>query len=623
MDFTSAFEHVPLDLKTIAITVCALIATWLLYLALRPDAERAVDFSVDAPDQCQHGWRNRILDQPAIKVSGSTAIQCYAPATAEFLGFVNPATPDGIDRGISKTAEAQLEWAKTSFAQRRRVLKTLLKFILDNQDSIARAACLDSGKTRVDALFGEILVTAEKLKWTIDHGESSLKAERRPTNLLMFYKRNEVRYEPFGVVAACVSWKCVLPHFPVGYRRNRTDIGSYPFHNFMGPVISALFSGNSIIVKNSEQTAWSSTFFASIVRSALTACGHDSNIVHAISCWPQNAGYFTSHPQISHLTFIGSRSVAHEVAKSAAKSLTPLCVELGGKDAAIVLDHPKGKPEEPEEMQRISSIILRGVFQSAGQNCIGIERVVAMPQAYDRLKNLIKERIRKLRVGNDLDESDEGVDVGAMISSSSFSRLELLIDEAVAQGAKLLVGGHRYVNPKYPKGHYFQPTMLVDVTPDMRIAQEELFAPICVLMRAEITEDAIRIANSSSYGLGCSIFGPVSSSAARSQLRRVAQEVKSGMVAVNDFAAYYAVQLPFGGVKGSGYGRFAGQEGLRSLCNVKSVCVDRWPWLISTSIPSTLDYPMRDGAWQMGQGVVEVGYGENWRTKLRGIKRMI
>ena len=290
-----------------------------------------------------------------------------------------------------------------------------------------------------------------------------------------------------------------------------------------------------------------------------------------------------------------------------------------------MLDHPKRKPEDPSEMRRITSTIMRGVFQSAGQNCIGIERIIAMPQAYDRLVNLIKERVQTLRVGSDLHSGSgkERIDLGAMISSASFSRLETLIDEAVAQGAKLLAGGHRLDHPDFPKGHYFQPTMLIDVAPEMRIAQEELFAPICVMMRAESVNDAIHIANSSSFGLGCSVFGPVSSSAARSQLDRVAKAVDSGMVAVNDFAVFYAVQLPFGGVKGSGYGRFAAEEGLRSLCNVKSICVDRFPSLIMTGIPKKLDYPMGDNAWQMGQGVVEFGYGESWARILKGIKRMI
>ena len=267
---------------------------------------------------------------------------------------------------------------------------------------------------------------------------------------------------------------------------------------------------------------------------------------------------------------------------------------------------------------------MRGVFQSAGQNCIGIERVVAMPQAYERLVKMLEPRIRALRLGNDLDTTAGGeVDVGAMVSAASFDKLERLISEAVAQGARLLAGGHRYSHPKYPSGHYFEPTLLVDVTSDMAIAQEELFAPVALLMRADNPQHAVSIANGTIYGLGCSVFGPTGSAAARAQLQWVANNAQTGMVAVNDFAVFYAVQLPFGGVRGSGYGRFAGEEGLRGLCNAKSVCEDRWPGLIKTAIPGKLDYPMREGAFQMGKGVVELGYGESWARTFAGVKKLV
>ncbi|MBE7181734.1 MAG: aldehyde dehydrogenase family protein, partial [Terriglobus roseus] len=316
-----------------------------------------------------------------------------------------------------------------------------------------------------------------------------------------------------------------------------TGANSYPFHNFIGPVISALFCGNAIIVKNSEQTAWSTVYYSGIVRAALSACGHDPDLVQAVSCWPQTAAHLTSHPGISHITFIGSKPVAHEVAKCAARSLTPLCVELGGKDAAIVLDDPRGKPMPAGELHRIESIIMRGVFQSAGQNCIGIERVVAMPRAYEALVRVLTPRIQALRLGNDLDfegtDSKEGVDVGAMISPASFDRLEKLVAEAVAQGARLLAGGRRQIHPRHHLGHYFEPTLLVDVTDQMAIAREELFAPVCVVMRANSVDEAVAITNGTIYGLGCSVFGPTTSHAGRAQLQQVVSRVKSGMVAVN------------------------------------------------------------------------------------------
>ena len=250
---------------------------------------------------------------------GSTAIQCYAPATGEFLGLVNPTTPEGIDRAIEKAQTSQEKWQNTTFAQRRQVLRCLLQHILDNQEEICRVACLDSGKTMIDATLGEILVTVEKLRWTLRHGEKALKPSSRPTNLLMMYKKNTVVYEPLGVVAALVSW-------------------NYPFHNLLGPMISAIFAGNGIVVKASENTAWSSNYFSLIVKGALAVCGHNTNLVQVVTTWPQTANYLTSHPSISHVTFIGSRPVAKLVAASAAKSLTPVVAELGGKDALIVLD---------------------------------------------------------------------------------------------------------------------------------------------------------------------------------------------------------------------------------------------------------------------------------------------
>lgn len=268
------------------------------------------------------------------------------------------------------------------------------------------------------------------------------------------------------------------------------------------------------------------------------------------------ASHLTSHSGISHLTFIGSRTVAHRVAESAARSLTALCLELGGKDAAIVLD-------DVRSLDKVASILLRGVFQSAGQNCVGIERVVACRRNYVPLIEILEPRIRALRVGSALDD-EEGVDVGAMISDKSFDRIEQLINEAVEAGARCLVGGKRYAHPKHPRGHYFSPTLLVDVTADMAIAREETFAPVCLIMKATDVDEAIAIANATEYGLGASVFG-----SNPSELDKVVRGVKAGMVSVNDFAVYYAVQLPFGGTKGSGTCSLSLPSSLKVTCPVR------------------------------------------------------
>ncbi|KAM0286329.1 hypothetical protein ACHAO9_008258 [Fusarium lateritium] len=581
--------------SAVGTVVAVLVATLILRLtnaiavaSISAATARPRKYTVPAPKAPEP---RTTVDVPSVKVSGSSAVQCYAPATGQFLGHINPSTPAAIDRAVSAAATAQKTWAETTYEQRRAVLRSLLQHVLDNAEQIVQIACLDSGKTMVDAQLGEILVTAEKLKWTLSHGEVALRPSRRPTNFLMMYKRNTVHYEPLGVVAALVSW-------------------NYPFHNFIGPVISALFSGNGILVKVSEQTAWSSQYFTNIARGALIAHGHDPQLVQTVVCWPQTAGHLTSHPGISHITFIGSQSVAHHVAASAAKSLTPVVAELGGKDPFIVLDSAS------RDLKRIAEIILRGTFQAAGQNCIGIERVIAPSAIHDRLVEMLAPRVNALRLGPD-------ADVGAMISDASFDRLEDLIAEAVSQGARLLAGGKRYNHPEYPSGHYFQPTFLADVTPDMRIAQNECFAPVLTLLRAKSSspEDILSIANAPNFGLGASVHG----SERDPNLQPIVKGLRAGMVAVNDFAVYYAVQLPFGGVGGSGYGRFAGEEGLRGLCNAKAICEDRFGWLgIRTSIPPPVQYPIKSqsDSWKFTHGVVELGYGAPIR-KLQGLGKIL
>ncbi|KAI1099298.1 ALDH-like protein [Jackrogersella minutella] len=530
----------------------------------------------------------KILDNPTVKVSGTTAIQCYMPATAQFLGFVNPSTPAGIDRAIDQAAAAQEKWAKTTFSERRKVLRSMLQHVLENQEQICQVSSMDSGKTMVDAQLGEIMVTAEKLQWTIKHGEKALRPSRRPTNLLMAYKKNTVVYEPLGVVAALVSW-------------------NYPFHNLIGPIISAIFAGNGIVVKVSEQTCWSAAYYTSIARGALVAHGHDPQLIQSVVCWPQTASHLTSHPGISHLTFIGSRPVCHHVAASAAKTLIPVVAELGGKDAAVILD------SAGPDLKRIADILMRGTFQASGQNCIGIERIIAAPGVYDKLVAMLLPRVKALRLGLDKD-------VGAMVSDASFARFEGLIDDAVARGARLLAGGRRHVHPDHPKGFYFTPTLLADVTPDMAVAKEECFGPIMTLMRSPTPSAAslLSLANAPDFGLGASVYGRDSDPV----LKEVVRGVRAGGVAVNDFAVFYAVQLPFGGVGGSGYGRFAGEEGLRGLCNLKSLCEDRLAWLgIRTAIPPPVQYPVADQqtSWRFTRGVVGIGYAIAVREKLEAL----
>ncbi|KAG7662837.1 MSC7 [[Candida] subhashii] len=589
--------------------ICVILPTlyyvYAKYITSSPNnynkLEEPIKLQIQIPDEARPHWKGKRLYPPNLSIripNEPNKIQSYCPATGQYLGTTNVTSPEEMDIQINKAKKAQKEWKNSSFILRRKLLRTLTNFILENQENIARIACRDSGKTKLDASMGEIMVTLEKLNWIIANGERALRPSQRPgpSNFLIGLMKNaEIRYEPLGVIAAIVSW-------------------NYPFHNLMGPVIAALFSGNAIIVKCSEQVVWSSKWFIDMVRAALKSLDIDENLVQLCCCFPNDADHFTCHPGLSHITFIGSKPVAHHVVQSAAKELTPCVVELGGKDAVVVLDDVK-------DINALASVILRGTFQSAGQNCIGIERVICLPKAYESLVDIFTNRIKDFRLGSDIDQSDE-IDMGAMISNNRFEEIEELIKDAVSKGARLIHGGKPYQHPNYPQGHYFEPTLLVDVDPSMRIFQEEVFGPVLTMIKATDADDAVQIANNTVYGLGNSVFG-----SNFKQINEIANNLESGNVAINDFATFYVAQLPFGGCKKSGYGKFGGEEGLTGLCNAKSVIMDK-PLLrllgIATKIPPPIDYPIKDdkAAWKFVRSLNVAGYDNRIWAKIKAFNTL-
>lgn len=588
----------------ICVIVPAIYYVYEKYVTSRPNKYNRLEtpkkLDLPIPDEAKPHWKGRRLHtNTGLRLpSEPNLIQSSCPATGQYLGTVPCTSRQEMDSQISKAASTQKEWAQLLFATRKTLLKTLGQYILDHQEEVARIACRDLGKTKLDASMGEIMVTLEKINWVVAHGERALRPSQRPgplSLLLGLMKSAEVRYEPLGVVAAVVSW-------------------NYPLHNLLGPVIAALFSGNAIVVKCSEQVVWSLLWFTEMVRAALRLIGQPQDLVQLCCCFPEDADYFTGHPGIKHLTFIGSKPVAHHVVASAARQLTPCVIELGGKDAVIVLD-------DVANLDALASVIMRGTFQSAGQNCIGIERVVCLPKAYEKLVTILDDRVGRLRLGSDIDQLDE-IDVGAMILDARFDEIEALIEDAVASGARVLQGGRRYHHPNYPQGKYFLPTLLVDVTPSMKIAQHEVFGPVLTLMRAESIDEAVEIANGTEYGLGSSVFG-----ASFAQCNEVAKRIDSGNVAINDFATFYVCQLPFGGTKKSGYGKFGGEEGLQGLCNAKSVVMDK-PLLralgVKTEIPPPLDYPIADDkkAWNFVRALNTASYDKRWWNVVQSFKQL-
>ncbi|KAJ2478136.1 Meiotic Sister-Chromatid recombination aldehyde dehydrogenase [Coemansia sp. RSA 2131] len=582
-----------LNCDALQVVLAAIAGGIALYLIRRAPTLRAIPFELKAPVESQPGWcAGEMLDAPGITVSGRPdLIQCFDPATGRLLGRV-PATPLAeVDAKIARARHAQTAWAQTTFEQRRQVLRTLHEFVLSHQREICQVACRDSGKTMIDATLGEVLTTAAKLQWTIKNGERVLSDENRDPGFMMMYKRARVVYQPRGVVAALVSW-------------------NYPFHNTIGPVISALFAGNAVVVKASEHVAWSMPYWEQMVRRALSVCGHSPELVQFVTGFADVGRAVTESPNIDHVTFIGSPEVGKLVMRSASANLTPVTLELGGKDCAVVF--------ADADMSQCVPVLMRSVIQNASQNCIGIERILVQSASYDWFVAEMERRMRTVRVGAILDDEPNQVDCGAMVLPC-FPRLEALIADAVAKGARCVVGGRAYAHPRHPNGQYFAPTLLVDVTPDMDITRNETFGPIMVIMKFTDEQDALAQVHASPYGLGSSVF-----SADRVRARRVALKLRAGMTNVNDFGVNYICQsLPFGGVGISGFGRFAGPEGLRALCVEKAFTEDRLSF-VKTPIPPIVDYPITDTekGYMFTQQIVAFAYSESWWLSIKAGLRL-
>lgn len=307
------------------------------------------------------GWTGRIISEPDVFAhkrdpsllptdnpdpGGNTLLTCYDPSSGAHLATLPLDSSLEIMDRVRHARAAQPSLAASSFAKRRQFLSSLKAWIFSNMEDIVNVAVRDSGKTRTDAGFGEIITTLAKIDWLLAEGEKVLRPQSRKRTLLLAHKKSELRYEPLGVVAALVSW-------------------NYSFHNALGPILAGVFSGNAVMLKASEQVAWSSTWFVDAVKKCLAAVGLDPDVVQLVVCLPGTAEAITKSPEIRHITFIGSEPVGKKVALAAAENLTPTCLELGGKDPAFIL------PDA--DFHFFADTWMRGAFQGAGQNCIGIE----------------------------------------------------------------------------------------------------------------------------------------------------------------------------------------------------------------------------------------------------------
>lgn len=484
-----------------------------------------------------------------------------------------------VNAVVAAARVAQAAWAQTPFAERRAFLRELLDEIIASQEEICELAVRDSGKTMVDAALGEVFPVCEKIRYLIDNGQADLEPEERSSGFLR-HKKARVEYHPLGVVAVICPW-------------------NFPFHNIYCPMVPALFAGNAVVAKVSEHTTWSAEPLMAITKRVLRRRGHDPNLVQLVLGYG-DSGEALVRSDVDKVFFTGSPENGVKVMAAASDALTPVVLELGGKDPMIVCDDA--------DLDHAVEQAMLGVFTACGQMCVGAERIYVQAGVYDEFLRRALARVKTLRQGSPLDEQ---VDLGAMTMPRQLDILEGLIADAEAKGARVLVGGHRNAEAGT---QFFAPTIVADVHHGMRITQEEQFGPIMVIMRFDTDRDAIRLANDCPYGLGSSVF---SRDPARAEA--IAAGVRAGMTVVNDYGLAYMIQsLPFGGVGRSGFGRINGREGLRACCNTKAVVTDRVALGGGVSV-----YPIVDATFPLVRNVIESIYAPTVSAKGRAAGRAL
>jgi len=443
-----------------------------------------------------------------------------------------------------------------------------------------------------------VLVTLEKLSWLCAEGERWLRPERRSAGRMLFYKTARVEWHPRGVVGAIVPW-------------------NYPFHNVLNPVSAAVFAGNAIIVKVSEHAGWSSRFYARLVQQCLAAANAPPDLVQLVTGYGAAGAALTR--EVSLMTFVGSTKVGKLVMAEASKTLTPVVLELGGKDPFVLL---KGTKVDDALVHTAA----RAGWGAGGQNCIGAERFFVHASLVDTFVGRLSALASSMRQGPPLHAGgSSGVDIGALCLPGEAARIAALVADARAHGAKVVAGGSPVSPPGGEAGQFFPPTIVLVPAPHdhphvaaMKLLQEEVFGPLITVIPFETEEQLLQLANGCPFALGSSVFGPSDRAAVR-----VGRQIDAGMLAANDFATCYMCQsLPMGGLKDSGFGKFAGIEGLRGLCVAKAVVEDIVPF-VRTQLPPPLRYPLSRAALPFVCGLMKFFYGPSLGSKLSGIVTLI
>jgi acyl-CoA reductase-like NAD-dependent aldehyde dehydrogenase len=457
------------------------------------------------------------------------------PATGEVVAHVPNLSADEVREMAARGRAAQPGWEALGFAGRARVMLRMQKWLLDNAERVIETIVKETGKSWEDAQLAEISYGANAFGFWAKNAEKYLADDKvKSSAVLVKGKKLMVRYRPLGLIGVIGPW-------------------NYPLTNSFGDCIPALMAGNSVILKPSEITPLTSL----LMLEGLKECGLPENVFQVATGYGETGAALVD--EVDMIMFTGSTATGKKVMAKAAETLTPVSLELGGKDPMIVLSDA--------DLERAANAATYYSMQNSGQTCISVERVFVEEPVYDEFVAKVTEKVKAIRQG-DPSGGAGTVEVGSMTFPKQVDIVESHVNDAIAKGAKAVTGGHRGSG----KGYYFEPTVLVDVTPDMDCMREETFGPTLPIMKVRDAEEAIRLANDSPYGLAASVF---SKDVGRGEA--VARRIEAGAVCVNDaMLNYSAIELPMGGWKASGLGHRHGAGGIRKYCAQQALLVSRF-----------------------------------------------
>jgi acyl-CoA reductase-like NAD-dependent aldehyde dehydrogenase len=458
---------------------------------------------------------------------------------------VNPATGEAFARtslldleqaraALGTAHDAFPAWSLLSVRERTRLLDRWREVVVDEVDGIAGLIEREQGKPAAEALAAEVLPSLEALKHLSAHAEDLLADEEvQGEMLLLAHKKARLVYAPIGVILVIKPW-------------------NYPWGQILPVVAQALVAGNTVVLKPAPATTQVALRMGALAQRA----GLPGGVLNVVAVDDSVAAALVEDPRVSKIVFTGSVATGRKVMAAAATHLTPVVLELGGKDPAVVC--------RDADLDRAARGIVWAAFLNAGQTCCSVERVYVEREVAGDLISRLVAQTRELRLG---DPGRGPVDVGPLTLERQRRLVEEHVADAVAKGARVLVGGRAPEGP----GLFYPPTVLVDVDHSMRVMREETFGPVLPVMPVDSLDEAIRLANDSEFGLTASGWTSNAQTA-----RRLQRELRAGVVSINDHASSFGEpQAPWGGVKHSGFGRIHGRLGLREMVQPRYVSTDR------------------------------------------------